>query len=239
MQEFMMKLGNDYTLMLIAGVALAVLLIILLVILVSAMKVKTYTDRYWNTKVDNEEKTEYITALEHELETYKLKNTKNEQALEQFGQTKETLRSTSETLSTLQEKYHALENELAGIKSELESTQAMHAALLEEHSMLKERYELAVEDNNRYRTNNARLLMKLESEERQISSKEERMNNYKKEIKTKITSLARKVSTMNPQKCGELSKEDLEKFMLSFSQDLIKISESVEQIKELNADENR
>lgn len=234
-----MKIESEYTLMLVAGVALAVLLIILLVILVSAMKVKTYKDRYWNTKVDNEEKTEYIFALEHELQEYKVKNQSNEQALEEFGKTKETLRSTSETLSTLQEQYSALENELAQIKTDLENAQAVHAALLEEHSTLKERYDLVVEDNSRYRTNNARLLMKLESEERQTSSKEERMNNYKKEIKTKITSLARKVSTMNPQKCGELSKEDLERFMLSFSQDLIKISESVEQIKELNADENR
>lgn len=233
-----MKIENGYTLMLVGGVALAVLLIILLVILVSSMKVKTYKDSYWNTKVDNEEKTEYITALEQELQEYKVKNRNNEQALEEFGQTKETLNSTSETLSTLQEQYSALEKELAKIKTDLENAQAIHTALLEEHGTLKARYDHAVEDNSRYRTNNARLLMKLESEERQTSSKEERMNSYKKEIKTQIEALVRKISTMHPQKCKELPKEDLERFMLSFSQDILKISESVEQIKELHTDEN-
>ncbi|HSR74130.1 MAG TPA: hypothetical protein VLL31_04740 [Sulfurovum sp.] len=238
MQESLMKIENGYTLMLVAGVALAVLLIILLVILVSSMKVKTYKDRYWNTKVDNEEKTEYISALELELQEYKVKNRNNEQELEEFGKTKETLQSTSETLLTLQEQYSALEKELAQIKNDLENAQAVHAALLDEHGTLKERYDHAVEDNSRYRTNNARLLMKLESEERQTSSREERMNSYKKEIKAKIEALVRKVSAMHPQKCKELSKEDLERFLLSFSQDIIKISESVEQIREFHTDEN-
>ena len=42
MQELLLKIQNDSTLMLMAGLALVVLLVILLVIVVSAMKVKKY-----------------------------------------------------------------------------------------------------------------------------------------------------------------------------------------------------
>ena len=112
MQELLLKIQNDSTLMLMVGMALAVLLVIVLVVVVSAMKVKTYKDRYWNTKVDNEEKTEYISALEHELQAYKIKNASNEQELQQFAETKEILKSTNETLLTLQGKYNELEKEL-------------------------------------------------------------------------------------------------------------------------------
>jgi regulator of replication initiation timing len=42
----------------------------------------------------------------------------------------------------------------------------MHTALTNEHETLKERFDAILEENTKYRTNNARLLMKLESEER-------------------------------------------------------------------------
>src|SRR5210317_2038643 len=161
MQELLMKIQNDSTLMLMVGLALVVLLVIVLVVVVSAMKVKIYKDRYWNTKVDNEEKTEYISALEHELQAYKIKNASNEQELQQFSETKETLKSTNEALATLQDKYNEIEKELSQVKANLDNAHATHVTLLEEHNTLKDRYESILEDNSRYRTNNARLLMKL------------------------------------------------------------------------------
>ena len=78
MQELVLKIQSDSTLMLMVGLALVILLVILLVIVVSAMKVKIYKDKFWNTEVDNKEKTEHISALELELEAYKIKNASNE-----------------------------------------------------------------------------------------------------------------------------------------------------------------
>jgi len=210
MQELLLKIQNDSTLMLMAGLALVVLLVILLVIVVSAMKVKIYKDRFWNTEVDNKEKTEYIAALEHELEAYKLKNASNEQELQQFAETKETLKSTNESLSSLQAKHSELEKELSQIKAQLESAQSIHATLVEEHSNLKERHESVLEENSKYRTNNARLLMKLESEERHIISQKEMMVNHKKEIKDELEALAKKVFDGNSQKFAEFSKENID-----------------------------
>jgi len=210
MQELLLKIQNDSTLMLMAGMALVVLLVIVLIVVVSAMKVKIYKDRFWNTQIDNKEKTEYISALEHELQAYKIKNASNEQELQQFAETKETLKSTNETLLTLQGKYNELEKELSQIKAKLESAEEIHAALLEEHNTLKERQDTILEDNSRYRTNNARLLMKLESEERHTMSQKEMMLSHKKEIKEELESLAKKVFDGNSQKFAEFSKENLD-----------------------------
>ena len=210
MQALLMKIENDSTLMLMAGLALVVLLVIVLVVVVSAMKVKIYKDRFWNTKVDNQEKAEYISALEHELQAYKIKNASNEQELQQFAETKEKLHSTNEALLTLQGKYNELEKELSQIKAKLESAEEIHAALLEEHNTLKARQDSILEDNSRYRTNNARLLMKLESEERHASSQKEMMLSHKKEIKDELEALAKKVFDGNSQKFAEFSKENLD-----------------------------
>ncbi len=210
MQELLLKIQNDSTLMLMAGLALVVLLVIVLVVIVSAMKVKIYKDRFWNTQIDNKEKTEYISALEHELQAYKIKNASDEQELQQFAETKETLKSTNETLLTLQGKYNELEKELSQIKAKLESAEEIHATLVEEHNTLKERQDSILEDNSRYRTNNARLLMKLESEERHASSQKEMMLTHKKEIKDELESLAKKVFDGNSQKFAEFSKENLD-----------------------------
>ena len=46
MQELLLKIQNDSTLMLMAGLALVVLLVIVLVVIVSAMKVKIYKDKF-------------------------------------------------------------------------------------------------------------------------------------------------------------------------------------------------
>jgi DNA recombination protein RmuC len=210
MQELLMKIQNDSTLMLMAGLALVVLLVIVLIVVVSAMKVKIYKDKFWNTKVDNKEKTEYISDLEDQLQVYKIKNASNEQELQQFAETKETLNSTNETLLTLQNKHNELEKELSQIRAKLESAEEIHATLLVEHNTLKERQDSILEDNSRYRTNNARLLMKLESEERHAMSQKEMMLTHKKEIKDELEALAKKVFDGNSQKFAEFSKENLD-----------------------------
>ncbi|MBT8349191.1 MAG: DNA recombination protein RmuC [Sulfurovum sp.] len=227
MQELVLKIQNDSTLMLMAGLALVVLLVIVLVVLVSAMKVKIYKDRFWNTNIDNKEKTETISALEHELEAYKIKNASNEQELQQFSETKEILRSTNETLLALQNKHNELEKELSQVKTKLESAEEIHTTLLGEHHTLKERQDSILEDNSRYRTNNARLLMKLESEERHTMSQKEMMLSHKKEIKDELESLAKKVFDGNSQKFAEFSKENLDNMIKPLQTQIIEFKKQV------------
>jgi len=210
MEELIIKIQNDSTLMLMAVMALVVLLVIFLVVVISAMRVRTYKNRWWNTHVDNNDKAEYILSLEGELQSYKIKNASNEQALSQFAETKETLKSSNESFLELQGRFNELEKELSQTKAKLESSEAIYESLLGEQKELKERYEEVLESNSKYRINNDRLLMKLESEERHASSQKDMMNAHKQEIKDEFEALAKKVFEGNSQKFAEFSKENLD-----------------------------
>lgn len=166
MQETLTAIQDDSTLMLIGGVAIAVLLAIVLVIVVSAMRVKIYKDRFWNLQVDNKEKAEHISKVEKELQEYKIKDAKNQQELAQFDETKTTLKTANESYLLLQNSFNESEKELSQTKAKLEAIEGMHKSLTDEQKNLQERFETMLEENAKYRTNNTRLLMKLESEER-------------------------------------------------------------------------
>ncbi len=152
--------------MLIGGVALSVLLAIVLVIVVSAMRVKMYKDRFWNIQADHQAKTDRISALENELQEYKIKNAKNQQELAQFDETRTTLKTANESYVLLQDNYNESQKELSQTKATLEAIEGVLQKLQEEHQNLKERFDETQEETLKLRTNNARLLTKLESEER-------------------------------------------------------------------------
>ena len=166
MQKTLAAIQNDSTLMMIGGIAIAVLLAIVLVVVVSAMRVKVYKDRFKNLLFENKEKAEHITKIEKELQEYKIKDAKNQQELAQFDETKTTLKTANASYLDLQSSFNENEKELSQIKAKLEAKEGMHTALVSEHETLKERFDAILEENTKYRTNNARLLMKLESEER-------------------------------------------------------------------------
>jgi DNA recombination protein RmuC len=210
MNELITKIQGDSTLMLMAIIAVVVLLVIVLTIVVSAMRVKTYKDRWWNVTVDNKEKAEYISAIERELQAYKIKDASNTQELSQFADTKERLKTVQEEFYALQKNFNEREKELSQIKAKLESAEGMYETLTNAHRELQERNESILEDNSRYRTNNARLLMKLETEVRHASSQKEMMSSHKQEIKAEFEALAKKVFEGNSKKFAEFSKENLD-----------------------------
>jgi len=210
MQEFITKLQNDSTMMLIAGIALVVLLVIVLIVVIFSAKAKTLADRLWDSNVLHKEKDMKIALLEEELQEYKIKNASNEQELAQFAETKEILKRTNESFSGLQKNYNEREKELSQIKVKLESVERMYARLSDEHKDLQERHLALQEENSKFRTNNARLLMKLETEARHASSQAEMMREHKKEIKDEFEALAKKVFEGNSQKFAAFSKESLD-----------------------------
>jgi DNA recombination protein RmuC len=176
MNELITKIQGDSTLMLMAIIAVVVLLVIVLTVVVSAMRVKTYKDRFWNVQVDNKEKAEYIVKIERELQEYKIKDAKNQQELAQFSETKTTLKATEENFKTLQKSANELEKVLSQTQAKLESAEGIYENLMQEHTTLKERFDAIMEENAKYRVNNARLLMKLESEGRQTQMMREKQN---------------------------------------------------------------
>jgi len=166
MQEFVDKLQNDSMLMFIGSIAVAILLVIVLVIVVSAMRVRIYKNRFRNLLVENQEKLEYITKIEKELQKFKIKDKNNKQELAEFDETKKRLQNSNETYLTLQNHFTNNEKELAEEKAKLKATEDILEALKKEYETAKVRFNVAIEENNKYRTTNARLLIKLENEER-------------------------------------------------------------------------
>jgi len=149
-----------------AAVGVVLVLFVVLVVIVASMRIHTYKNLYRNTYADNKEKAQEIAQLQEKLTTLQLENREQATALEAFDETKVKLKEHQEALATtreesarLQERYHATSAELEGYKER-------YTALEEELNLFKERLESIAEENNKLRINNARLLMKLETEER-------------------------------------------------------------------------
>jgi predicted nucleic acid-binding Zn-ribbon protein len=168
MQAIFLAFQNDSTLMLIVSMGIVSLLVILLMMVLSAMKIRTYKENFDLLKEENDENHDYIEALKVQLEGLQSTNQSHEKTLEVFSDTKETLEKTENALATLQEEYTVLTKELSNLKGVLEETQTTYNTLQEEHLKIKEHHDTLIEENNKHRTNNARLLMKLESEERLV-----------------------------------------------------------------------
>ncbi len=175
-EALIQKIEDDSMLMLLAIIAVVVLLIILLVSLVSAMRVKIYKDRWWNVQIDNEEKSKYISKIEVELQNFKIKDASNTQELSHLSKTRENLQANMDKFTILQKNYHELSKELAQVQSQFDNAKNMNTHLTEEYKALLERVDTTIEENLRYRTNNARLLTKLETEERYA----QRIKNHNK-----------------------------------------------------------
>jgi len=210
MQELLLKIQNDSTLMIIVGIVLVVLLVIVLIVVIFSTKVKSQSDKLWDFKELDREKSTKIDVLEKELQEVKIKNASNEQELQQFMQTKEELASKIEEVRSTQSKYNTLEKEHSHTTTKLESTEDNYKKLQEEHKVLQERHEHLVEDNSKHRINNARLLTKLETETRHASNRLEMMQEHKKEIKDEFEQLAKQIFDGNSQKFAEFSKQNLD-----------------------------
>jgi DNA recombination protein RmuC len=227
MNELITKIQSDQTLTLIAIIAVVVLLVIVLTIVVSAMRVKVYKDRFWNEQIDNKEKSELIENLSYELQEFKIKNAKNQQELAQFMETRVALQSTQEKLTATQKELNEVSRALSQTQTKLENAQEQFKNLVSEHKLLRNSYEEVQELNTKYRTNNARLLMKLESEERYVNAQKEMMYSHKVEVKEELESLARKVFDGNSQKFAEFSKENLDSMIKPLQ---VQISEFKKQV---------
>jgi len=210
MEEFFQSVQHDSTLMFIAGIAAVVLLVIVLVVVVFTTKAKTLSDRLAESYELDRVKSIKMEALEKELQSVKITNASHEQELQHFAQVRQELAAKTELVATLQERNGALEKELSQTQIKLENLEGLHNSLQSEYKVLQERFERLQEENNKFQVNNARLLMKLESESRHASSRLEMMQEHKKELKTEFERLAKQIFEGNSEKFAEFSKQNLD-----------------------------
>jgi len=210
MQDFILRIENDSTLMMIAGMALVVLLVIVLIVVIFSTKVKSQSDKLWDYKELDKTKSLKIEMLEKELQALQIRNAGNEQELQQFNQVKEELALKIEQMHALQAKHNTLEKAYSHIESKLESMEDAYAKLKEEHKTLQERHEELLEENSKHRINNARLLTKLETESRHAANRLEMMQEHRKEIKNEFEQLAKQIFDGNSKRFAEFSKQNLD-----------------------------
>jgi len=164
MQETLATIQNDSTMMLIAGIAIVVMLVIVLVVVVTSMRVKSYKDRFQNLLIEKKEKSQYITKIEKELDVIRVKNTKQKTELSSFDETKTTLNKANEAYKTLEIKFDHTKKELEKITDKYEALKLKQEGLTQAHDEMEAKLAYALEESNKQRTSNARLLMKLEKE---------------------------------------------------------------------------
>jgi len=181
MSELIARFQSDPVLMISGAIGIVILLFVVLVVVVASMRVKTYKDRYVDVKVDNEAKEKRIAVLEEEMKVLLIKNTQNEQELQQFDDTKKRLAQAVELLEKTQKEFASLQTLQGQTQTQLDQLREQYEALKDAYGALNERMENLNEENSKLRVNNARLLMKLETEERFISQiqqrKKQRINN--------------------------------------------------------------
>ena len=156
--------------MYIAAIVFAIFLLIVLVVVISSMRVKSYENSFAALQEENVEKSKQISTLQKELQEFRVKNEKNEQELQQFGKTKSDLEELRLTHRESKVKHGELEKMHHQVQSQLSNKENMYKQLSEDHEVHMERFESMHDDINKLRVNNARLLMKLEQEERITSS---------------------------------------------------------------------
>jgi len=166
MDDFLCKLNDDSSFMVMVAIAVVILLFVVLMVVISSMRIKGYKDKFLNIEIDNQEKDVLIVKLQEELKDLQIRNAKNEQELQLFAHTKEQLLETTNKLEVLQKSSIELEKLQGETKSELDHTLNALGKITEENTTIKEKFEAMHEDNTKLHVNNARLLMKLESETR-------------------------------------------------------------------------
>jgi len=210
MQGLFQTIQNDSTLMLIMGIAVVVLLVIVLVVVIFSTKAKSLSDRLAESHELEKMQHSKIEALEEELQSVKIINAGYEQELQHFHEAREELAFKTELIETLQNKNGVLEKEMSQTQTKLESLEKIYKNLIDDHKNLQGRFEHLQEENNKFQVNNARLLMKLETESRHASGQLKMMQEHKQELKTEFERLAKQIFEGNSEKFAEFSKQNLD-----------------------------
>ncbi len=227
MQDFFFKIENDSTLMLIGGVMLVVLLVIVLIVVIFSTKNTTLKEKLFESKESNDDKFTKIKLLEEELQSVKIKNASMEQVLQQFLQMKEDLATRNDELQLTQARHNTLVKEYSQVFTKLENIEEYFKKLKDEHTLLQEKYETLVEENSKHRVNNARLLMKLETESRHATHKLEMMQEHKKEIKTEFEQLAQQIFEGNSKKFSEFSTQNIDTIIKPLQTEILEFKKQV------------
>jgi len=182
MNDIIEKLNSEPLLMLGSAIGVVLILFVVLTVVIANMRIRTYKNRFINTRVDNEAKAKHISELQQEMQMLKSMNERKSSELEQFDTVKLRLQETELALKEIQSAFGKLEKLQGQTQTKLDNSEQMYAALKEEYKVIQQRLEALAEENQKLKVNNARLLMKLEKEEQFASQLQERSFGKKEDL---------------------------------------------------------
>jgi DNA recombination protein RmuC len=210
MEALFSALTDESQRLFILGIAAVVVLAVSLLIVIFISQNKALRDRLADAGGVDQIKNNKIEQLQNEMVDIQIKNASIEQELTQFNNAKLSLQSKKELLFKMQEKMSELEKSESQLIANLEHAIKDFDQLGEAHKNLQRRNEFLVEENSKYRAENAKLQIKLQEQERRIFEKLAMMQDNKEQLKEEFERLAGKIFEGNSQKFAEFSKESLD-----------------------------
>jgi chromosome segregation ATPase len=181
MNEVVEKLNSEPLLMLSSAIGIVLVLFVVLIVVIANMRIRTYKNRFVNTRMDNEAKEKMILELQKKVQTLQSLNERKSHELEQFDTVKLRLQETELAFKETQDTLAKIDKLQGQTQTKLENSEQIYTVLKEEYESLKERLEVLLEENNKLRVSNARLLIKLDTEERFASQLQQRGKNLDQE----------------------------------------------------------
>lgn len=209
MEALLNSLTDESQRLFFAGIMAVIILAIALVIVIFASRIKFLKDRLFDAKEIDLSKNEKIAELQKALKEIEIRDNALTQELQDFNETKVSLKSKKELISKMQEKMDLLEEKERLHLETVEGHVKNFQTLTFKYKGLKKRNEFLVEENSRFRTDNTKMLLKVREQERRIFEKLMMVHGNKEEQRKEIEKLAEGIFEKNRQLFDALQYETI------------------------------
>ena len=217
MEKLLMTLlADDSQMFFIVGIVAVVVLAITIVIVASASRVRFFKHQLHDIENVNTEKNEETERLDRERKAIKVKNDILEEKMKLFDDTMLELESKDKIIIQLQERVMTLEDiereQLETLKSKSEEFQDLSFKF----KGLQKRNEILVEENNRFRRENTKIISRFKDQEKVIFEKSMIQSND--ELRREFEEIARSVMEKNKGLFEEIEENSISMSILSFAE---------------------
>ena len=207
MEALLNSLTDESQRLFFVGILAVIVLAIALVIVIFVSRIKFLKDRLFDAKEIDLSKNKRIAELQKALKEIEIRDNALTQELQDFNDTKVSLKSKKELIFKMQERMNLLEEKerlhLETVEGHIKDFQT----LTFKYKGLKKRNEFLVEENNRFRTDNTKMLLKVREQERRIFEKLMMVHGNKEEQRKEIEKLAEGIFEKNRQLFDALQHE--------------------------------
>lgn len=170
-EHFLDILNDESQRLFVVVVVTAFILGIALLVVIFISQIRFLKNRLFEAKEIDLNKNRKISELQEEMAALRIKDEALEQELRQFEDTKKALQSKKELIFKMQERMNLLEEKEKEQLDTIEACSSEYQTLAFKYKGLQKRNVFLVEENSRFRADNAKILMKVREQERRIFEK--------------------------------------------------------------------